>query len=83
MHGALGLVGGELVLDAELGQRRQHVADVIAVEQVGQPGGAPARAASSRARLETLLEPGRLTTPATLEMGSKRNEFIDFLFDLN
>ncbi len=38
LHSALGLVGRELVLDPELGQCRQHVTNVIAVEQVGQTG---------------------------------------------
>jgi len=70
VHGALGLVGGELVLDAELGQRRQHVADVIAVEQVGQPGGAPGQGRQQQGPVRDTLGAGQIDHP-----GHARNGF--------
>lgn len=76
---ALGLVGGELVLDPELGQRRQHMTNVIAVEQVSQTGSATGQRRQQQRTVRDTLGAGKLTSPATREMGSKRNEFIDFL----
>ncbi len=70
VHGALGLVGGELVLHAELGQRRQHVADVIAVEQVGQPGGAARQGGQQQGPVRDTLGARQIDHP-----GHARNGF--------
>ncbi len=60
VHGALGLVGGELVLDPELGQRRQHVTNVIAVEQVGEPGGATGQGCQQQGPVGYALGAGQI-----------------------
>ena len=70
MHGALRLVGGELVLDPELGQRRQHVADVIAVEQVGEPGGAPCQGCQQQGTVRDTFGARQIDHP-----GHARNGF--------
>jgi hypothetical protein len=44
----------KLVLNAEFSQRIQHMTDIITVEEVSKASSALARAASKRARLETL-----------------------------
>ncbi len=60
MYGALGLVGRELVFDAELGQRRQHVADIIAVEQIGQTGGAASQRCQQQGPVRDTLGAGQI-----------------------
>ncbi len=63
LHLAHRLVGGELVLDPELGQRRQHVADVIAVEQVGEAGGAPRQRRQQQGPVRHALGAGQIDHP--------------------
>ncbi len=60
VHCALCLVGGKLVLDPELGQRRQHMTDIITVEQIGQPGGATGKGRQQQSPIGYALGAGQI-----------------------
>ena len=79
MHGTGCFIRRKLIFDTQCFQGVQHMADIIAIQQISQAGRSMASAASNNARLETLLDPGRLTVPSTRAIGSRVRVFIIFL----